>query len=184
MSNSIASNITTQRKHIGQNLWATLTLHPQYGELMTTKQLAEVYGVSPATIRSHMLDHADEVREGHHFYRVGKINAVKSLIKPHFWTPEGWLRMGFYIKSERAKLVRDWAEMVCVDQLRSAPQGPTAPHSALQAPLAESGILPAETGRAATAIMEELVATAGRDDLPAIARQALAESLRRIYLAL
>lgn len=51
-------------------------------------------------------------------------------IQPHqvFWTKQGVIRLGFYIKSERAKLFRDWVEGLVINYLeKKLPQLPEAP---------------------------------------------------------
>lgn len=47
-------------------------------------------------------------------------------VQPHavFWTKAGIIRLGFSIKSERAKLFRDWAESVILNYSAPAVQLP------------------------------------------------------------
>jgi hypothetical protein len=82
--------------------------------LMPTKDVALGYGVATNTIRSTVNYHNGDFIEGKHFVKgVGISNTLKN-IQPHqvFWTKAGILRLGFFIKSERAKEFRDWAEKV------------------------------------------------------------------------
>jgi len=86
--------------------------------LMTTAQVAEGYGVSERVIRDHKRLHADELTEGKHFLsRDEKFVSAKGSTKKTYWTKRGIIRLGFFIKSERAKLFRDWAEDLIIAKL-------------------------------------------------------------------
>jgi hypothetical protein len=81
---------------------------------MTTKQVAEGYGISPITIRRHIMEYKEDLIEGKHYLKGVQImnTLAGSNLQPHqtFWTKRGIVRLGFFIKSERARLFRDWAE--------------------------------------------------------------------------
>ena len=79
--------------------------------LMTTKEVASGYDVTTQNIREHARVN-DELIEGKHFIRGVRISDTLVNAQPHqvFWTKAGVVRLGFFIKSERAKLFRDWAE--------------------------------------------------------------------------
>jgi hypothetical protein len=83
-----------------------------YEFLMTTREVANGYGVSEYTLRRHKMEHSSELTEGKHFaIAVQIMNGDKRI--PHnatLWTKRGIVRLGFFIKSDRAKLFRDWAE--------------------------------------------------------------------------
>lgn len=107
------SKLTLQ---VMNDLTVQLYTNPQFDFLMDTKTVADGYGVSPSTIKSNKSHHLDELIEGKH-YVYGK--AVQNLdtpsnFQPHtlLWTKAGVIRLGFFIKSERAKIFRDWAENV------------------------------------------------------------------------
>lgn len=80
--------------------------------LLPTKEVALGYGVSNHTIRRHKKDHFEELIEGKHFISGVSIThaASNGSSKGTMWTKRGIVRLGFFIKSERAKLFRDWAE--------------------------------------------------------------------------
>jgi hypothetical protein len=85
--------------------------------LMPTKDVALGYGISAGTIRDHQSKNPDEFVYGKHFVKgVDIFDTVKNT-QPHavFWTKQGIIRLGFFIKSERAKLFRDWAESVILN---------------------------------------------------------------------
>jgi len=72
--------------------------------LMPSKLVAEGYGCSPNTIRGHKRDHSDELVEGQHWLKDENENTQ--------WTKRGVIRLGMFVKSERAKLFRDAAEQL------------------------------------------------------------------------
>ena len=85
--------------------------------LLTTREVANGYGVTLYNIRQHKLQHPEELISGKHFIEGVSIpNAPANT--PHnqvFWTKRGVVRLGFFIKSERAKLFRDWAEELVIN---------------------------------------------------------------------
>ena len=75
-------------------------------QTFSTEYIAERYGVSTTAIREHKRLHADEIVEGIHF--VIEINKFrKPVIK---WTLRGIIKLGMFIRSEKAKGFRLWAE--------------------------------------------------------------------------
>lgn len=87
---------------------------------MTTKEVANGYGISEYAIRVSKMRHENELIEGKHFVIAEKVAVTKcngDLKIPHnavLWTKRGIVRLGFFIKSERAKLFRDWAEELII----------------------------------------------------------------------
>lgn len=107
------SKLTLQ---VMNDLTVQLYTNPQFDFLMDTETVAKGYGVSAGTIRSHKLIHQDEIVENTHFISsVENINAGNLKKKQVFWTKAGVIRLGFFIKSERAKLFRDWAENIVLE---------------------------------------------------------------------
>ena len=84
----------------------------QYEFLLSTKDVAFGYGVSSYNIRQHKLEHSSELIEGKHYLSGVSIPhaATPGASKGVMWTKAGIIRLGFFIRSERAKLFRDWAE--------------------------------------------------------------------------
>ena len=84
----------------------------QHEFLMTTREVAAGYGVSEWLIRKHKENHPDELLEGTHF--LGNVNIIHAATpgssRGTLWTKRGIVRLGFFIRSERARLFRDWAE--------------------------------------------------------------------------
>jgi hypothetical protein len=86
--------------------------------LRETKLVAEGYGVSEAVIRNHKSRNADEFEEHKHFTSVTNCYAGGLKRVNTFWTKRGVIRLGFFIKSARAKLFRDWAEDLIIRELK------------------------------------------------------------------
>lgn len=90
--------------------------------LMTSKEVGHGYGVTDYSIRVIKLRHSDELIEGKHFVTAVTIcnsDLPKQLRCAHnaiLWTKRGIVRLGFFIKSERAKLFRDWAEELVIER--------------------------------------------------------------------
>lgn len=93
--------------------------------LMPSKEVAVGYGVTVTAIRQHSQRQSDELIEGKHFIidRSYK-NTPKTM-----WTKRGIVRLGFFIKSEKAKAFRDWAEdyVLEVKQPKQHPHLPNMP---------------------------------------------------------
>lgn len=104
------------------------TPHPSHCWTLTTTQLAEGYGVSPTTLRGNKRNNANELKEGHHWFKDGQGNT--------HWTKAGAVRMGMFVKSDRAVQFRDMAEALVVDameggtvqNLNAPPTLPTSPN--------------------------------------------------------
>ena len=89
--------------------------------LMSTKEVAHGYGTSDYVVRTTLMRHESELTNGKHFVKGCDIllhPLTKGVqIQPHavFWTKRGIVRLGFFIKSERARLFRDWAEELIIN---------------------------------------------------------------------
>ena len=84
--------------------------------LLSTKDVAEGYGLSDRGIRLVKERHSVELVEGKHWVKeqnVPKLGGRPSIM----WTKRGVVRLGFFIKTPMAKEFRDWAEdyIVSVD---------------------------------------------------------------------
>ncbi len=97
--------------------------HETHEWLMETRLVAEGYGVSESTIRDHKRLHKDELTDGKHFIGVENTDTVgQGGSLKTFWTKRGVIRLGFFIKSARAKLFRDWAEDLIIRELEKNKQ--------------------------------------------------------------
>lgn len=116
-------------EHVSGNLSVEIMPDDKFEFLMTTNEVAKGFGVSGNTVRTHKLEHKDELLEGKHFITLinGKIASVGKTdaecksegyqFKAVLWTKRGIVRLGFFIKSERAKMFRDWAEDLVVNKI-------------------------------------------------------------------
>lgn len=75
--------------------------------LLNSQEVAFGYGVSSDAIRQHKARHDDELSEGKHFITVTNCHGGEPST---LWTKRGIIRLGFFIRSERAKKFRDAAE--------------------------------------------------------------------------
>lgn len=73
-----------------------------FKEVYTTNEVAKNYQVTENTVRDHLSNHNDEFIENiHYFYDLNHLNK-----KRLNWTLEGVYMLGFFIKSEQAKIYR------------------------------------------------------------------------------
>ena len=85
--------------------------HPEHEYVLPTSQVAQGYGVQESNIRKHLERHGDELVEGKHWIScVTNSHAGAPPVKSTLWTKRGVVRLGFFIRSKRAKLFRDRAE--------------------------------------------------------------------------
>ena len=110
----------------------------QYEYLMTTREVANGYGVTDYAIRQNKASLGSELVEGKHYVIAvsiphGELPAqLRCAHNAILWTRRGIVRLGFAMRSERAKLFRDWAEELIVKVDELAQQGVTlAPQKAL-----------------------------------------------------
>lgn len=104
---------------VTDELAVTVIPNSLYEFIMPTIDVASGYGVSIDCVRRHKKDNADELIEGTHFLSsVRKTHARSNSAsysdnlqsKQIFWTKAGIIRLGFFIKSQKAKQFRNWAE--------------------------------------------------------------------------
>ena len=102
-----------------------LTPDPTHEFTATTEQVALGYGVSVSTIRDHKANRPEELVEGKHFLTVGITDAGNGNLTRTLWTKRGIVRLGFFIRSKRARLFRDMAEDLVLNAMNStaAPAG-------------------------------------------------------------
>ena len=85
--------------------------------VMSTREVAHGYGTSDYIIRKTKERHDFELTEGKHYVKGVTFSHTLANSQPHqvFWTKRGIVRLGFFIKSERARLFRDWAEELIIN---------------------------------------------------------------------
>ena len=121
-------------EHVSDNLSVEIIPDGKFEFLMTTNEVAKGFGVAGNTVRMHKLEHKDELIEGKHFIAMinGEVSSVSKTdadckskgykFKQIFWTKRGIVGVGFFIKSGRAKVVRDWAEDLVINKIDEAYQ--------------------------------------------------------------
>lgn len=122
----------TMMMQVSEGLSVTIFPEAKHEFLMTTKDVAAGYDVAENTLRGHRFSHKNEFIEDKHFVKGVCISNTLEMggIQPHqiFWTKAGVVRLGFYVKSERAKLFRDWVEELVVNYLeKKLPKLPDTP---------------------------------------------------------
>ena len=91
--------------------------HKTYQFTLPTKEVARGYGVNRSTIQMTKMRHDDELLEFKHFFSiVTNSDSGKPPQKETHWTKAGIIRLGFFIRSERAKIFREWAEQLILDK--------------------------------------------------------------------
>ena len=124
--NATKNNEQVMHLQVTDGLAVAVIQNPNFEFVMPIKDVALGYGVSAGNIRNQMFRNGDEIIEGKHFVKgVCFSNTLKN-VQPHqvFITKQGIIRLGFFIKSERAKLFRDWAESVILNYSAPAVQLP------------------------------------------------------------
>lgn len=123
---------TEKQFTVAENLIVTVEPNKEHEFLMTTAEVAKGFGVSTSNLRNQKFRNSDELVEGKHFITgatgvcfpndpcaSNDYNASKQTL----WTKRGIVRLGFFIKSERAKLFRDWAEDLVIFTAEHAERG-------------------------------------------------------------
>lgn len=101
---------------VAENLIVMVEPNKEHEFLMTSVEVAKGYGISTSALRNHKYRNIDELSEGKHFVTCVTKSGLGSESdncppnKQTLWAKRGIVRLGFFIKSERAKLFRDWAE--------------------------------------------------------------------------
>lgn len=90
-----------------------------YEFLMLSKDVGLGYGVSAGNVRNQMFRNQEDFIENKHFIKGVCLSNTLPNAQPNavYWTKAGIVRLGFFIKSERAKLFRDWAENVILQAI-------------------------------------------------------------------
>ncbi|MGC4130174.1 MAG: hypothetical protein QM564_11600 [Bergeyella sp.] len=112
-------NQQLMKLRVTDGLTVAVLQHQAHEFIMPTKDVALGYGVSAGTIRMTQLRHFDELIEGKHFIKGVTFCDTLTGIQPRavYWTKAGVVRLGFFVKSERAKMFRDWAENVILQTI-------------------------------------------------------------------
>jgi prophage antirepressor-like protein len=88
--------------------------------LISNSEVAKGYGVQEKSLLRTKTRHEDELIERKHFIFL-EVQTKGGKQKKIFWTKRGVIRLGFFIKSERAKKFRDWAEDLILSEIEAVP---------------------------------------------------------------
>ena len=103
---------------VTKDLKVTLKPDSNHEFLMSTKDVANGFGVTTVAIRSIKLDHKNEFIEGKHFVsNVAISNGDLRTTRSTGWSRGGILRLAFYIRGEQGRIFRDCIENVVMEKL-------------------------------------------------------------------
>lgn len=110
---------------IAPNISAKVQPDEAHDWLMNSTQAAYAYGVSTSALRSCKSNNTLEFVEGKHFLSVQNLDAGNLTSKQTLWTKRGMVRLGFFLRSIRARQIRDWAEDFIVEAMNQAQTPPS-----------------------------------------------------------
>ena len=92
---------------INNELTVVVLPNVEHEWVLSTKDVAEGYGLSVSGVQKAKERYADELEDGKHFITTmtDRLSGKKTM-----WTKRGVIRLGFFIKTPMAKEFRDWAE--------------------------------------------------------------------------
>ena len=128
----------TMSLHVTDDLTVTILPNSNHEFLMTTKEVSTGYGIAEATLRTHKHRYKEELLENVHWI-TGVTNRNGNSFPATYvmWTKAGVIRLGLFIRSERAKLFRDWVENLVLKftepKLVALPETPKRKHNRLTA---------------------------------------------------
>lgn len=118
---------------ISDELVVEVQPHVEHEWLLSSKDVAEGYGLTPDAVRMAKSRNADELEEGKHFICVTECYSGKPPVKVVYWTKKGVIRLGFLIKTPLAKQFRDWAEEFIIKKSEEKAQAPAIPMTYIEA---------------------------------------------------
>lgn len=92
--------------------------------LLETSLVARCYGVSDSAILNHKKRKHDELIEGKHWVSQF-VTTLGGRQEMTFWTKKGIVRLGFFVKSDKAKKFRDFAEDLIIKATEPSKPKPT-----------------------------------------------------------
>lgn len=114
---------------INDELQVEVVTNVEHEWLLSTKDVAEGYGLSESGVRKAKERYADELEDGKHYVTDSR----ESMGRPStMWTKRGVARLGFFIKTPMAKEFRDWAEDFIIEGGHK-PSTPVIPQSFAEA---------------------------------------------------
>ncbi len=105
--------------------------HKEHEWLLSSKDVAESYGLSRSGLTKTKSRYADELEEGKHWV-VTDCHTLGGKQKTVYWTKEGVVMLGFFIKTPTAKKFRRWASNFIVEKSKE-PKAPVVPQTYIEA---------------------------------------------------
>ncbi len=84
--------------------------------ILETSIVANGYSITESSLRSIKSRNESELIENKHWMVLQIATPSNGLQNKIFWTKKGVVRLGFFIKSQRAKKFRDWAEDLIISK--------------------------------------------------------------------
>ena len=114
---TVTKNPQVVNLQVTEGLTVAVLQNQSHEFVMPVRDVALGYGVASGTIRNQLSKNFDEFIEGRHYIKGVAFCDTLPNIQPHaiYWTKAGVIRLGFFIKSERAKAFRDWAEKIVLE---------------------------------------------------------------------
>lgn len=125
---------------INNELTVEVVPNEAYEWLLSTKDVAEGYGLNRNALSMTKARNEDELIEGKHWV-ITKRDTLGGSQDTLMWTKRGVVRLGFFIKTPMAKEFRDWAEDYIIEG-RAKPKTPAIPQT-----FSEALLLAAEQAR-------------------------------------
>jgi anti-repressor protein len=118
-----------------QSLVVRPATDPKLEWFINTQEVAKGYGVKDAAIHSLKSRIKKELREGHHFTVLSETLDGRTgfTLKRTLWSKAGVIRLGFHLRSKRAREFRDFAESLILDHLEN-PKPLTLPRAPIKTP--------------------------------------------------
>jgi len=119
---------------ISDELVVEVQPHVEHEWLLSSKDVAEGYGLNEKSVSAVKQRNIDELEEGRHFIVT---STERGSGRKTYWTKEGVVMLGFFIKTPTAKEFRRWASNFIVEKSKEskAPAVPMTYIEALQAHL-------------------------------------------------
>ena len=89
---------------------------PKHEWILETSQVAEGYGITDSSLRSTKSRNDEELLENKHFLVLPNATGNRTQT---FWTKRGVIRLGFLIKSDKAKRFRDFCEDLVISKMET-----------------------------------------------------------------
>lgn len=121
----MTTKMSQQVKHLPVTEALSVAIIPSKAHefLMTTDEVAHGYDCSSdAILKTRKRNQSDFENQKHYFKGLDNLSApLRKNLQPNqiYWTKRGVIRLGFFIKSSRAKLFRDWAEDLILEKLNN-----------------------------------------------------------------